>query len=225
MIPKIIVQTSIKKPTCRDLSLSISPFSDWKYFHFDDKEALKYIVQNPIKHFPNAHKSYLKYKNGAHRADFFRYWFLYINGGFFIDSDLSVHNNLENFVEEYSFISCEASAFDFLKQSIYQGFLLVDKNNKIIFECLKSMYLLEDIDLCNNGSIDGYLSIVKRMYCIIENNRSIKLKLLSEEAFSYISPIDNKQYIAFFIKNEKKVLGVHWQQEKIIHNLNEVIIL
>ena len=41
---------------------------------------------------------------GAHKADLFRYYYLYINGGVYIDSDLMITTNIENIILNYDLV-------------------------------------------------------------------------------------------------------------------------
>jgi len=85
MIPNSIVQTSVYKP-----------YTDYTnhmqdkckiYRHFVDDEILEFMQQNPIDECPNAIQTFNGLQYPQHKADYFRYYFLYIYGGFFIDSD------------------------------------------------------------------------------------------------------------------------------------------
>ena len=44
---------------------------------------------------------YNSIKLGTHRADLFRYYYLYINGGIFIDSDAMIETDIENIIKDY----------------------------------------------------------------------------------------------------------------------------
>jgi hypothetical protein len=226
-IPKILLQVSKEKPSKEEVEMVTKAFPGWEYMHFNDDECIEYIRNNPIKSVPKADRIFLAYKVGAHRADFFRYYFLYLNGGAFLDSDLIIYENIQNIIDDSSFISCEATAFDFLKNTIFQGFMVCDKNNPIVYAALTSMYNMVDpkLSLCNSKTLQGYLSITEKLYRIVyEDFPGIKVKMLRDKCFKYLSEADNQEYIAFEIYDGDKVVGVHWQQEdSILNNYNSVV--
>ena len=104
MIPKIFFQTS-KRPPTKFLIYSIKKRlgPDWKYIHFDDIQMIEFIVKNPIEGLENVLLK-LNKMSGAHKADIFRYYFLYLNGGFFMDSDAMIYENIEKYKKIYKHI-------------------------------------------------------------------------------------------------------------------------
>lgn len=220
IIPKNVLQVSKERIPQKDVDAIMMAFPGWKYYHFiNEKECLEYIRNNPVPGLPKADRVFLSYMNGAHKADFFRYYFLYLNGGAYIDSDLIIYENIENILDGSSFVTCEATSFDFLKNSIFQGFIVCTKKNPITYAALMSMYNMVDpkITFCNSGTLEGYLALTKKLYRIIHDDfKHVSVKLLSDKCFRYTSPIDQKEYIGFYVNDGSKVVGVHWQQEKVV---------
>ena len=48
-------------------------------------------------------------ERGAHRADLFRYYYLYMEGGVFIDSDAMLMKDLNEIVADYEFFTVDSS--------------------------------------------------------------------------------------------------------------------
>ena len=101
-IPKIIFQTNKSHYFENNLAYnSIQSFiefnPDYSYKFFDDIESREFIKE----HFS---EKYLKYYDilypGAFKADFFRYCYLYINGGFYFDNKSILLVSLNNIIEE-----------------------------------------------------------------------------------------------------------------------------
>lgn len=220
-IPKILLQTSKQKPTVEEQRLITKHFPSWEYRHFDDREARQYIRGNKIDGLPNPKERYLLYRNGAHRADFFRYWFLYINGGCFLDSDAVVFTDFGDLLSEYDIVSCKSCLTLPIGNVIYQGLLLVKPRNETIFKALKSMYELEDLQECNSGSVEGFLSICRRFETLL--HLSSNVKLFEERPIEYTSPSDGQRYIGYkILESEDELVAIHYQQEKIIHDKDDL---
>ena len=72
---------------------------------------------------------------GAHKADLFRYYYLYIYGGVFIDSDLMITTNIVNIIKDYNLITVQGGG-----DGIFQGLLASTPKNKIMYDCLLDAY-------------------------------------------------------------------------------------
>lgn len=126
MIPKIIFQTWISKEQNDSIDVLrrtwIEKNSDFEYVYFDDDDILDFLAL----HFDErVNKCYNRIVNGSLKADFFRYCVLYINGGLYIDIDISCEKSLIEHLnfDEIHFVTatdhCKVQSSD----RIYQGFL------------------------------------------------------------------------------------------------------
>ena len=131
-IPKIIFQTS-KNALPQYVIDQINDLSpDWEYRHYTDKEIIQYFINNPVAEFPNIINKFFSFKIGAHKADLFRYYFLYVQGGVYLDSDAMIYTDLNEIAKEYEFFSVNS----YIKGTIFQGFLGALSHNKIIYEAM-----------------------------------------------------------------------------------------
>ena len=101
-IPKLIIQTW--KNEIVPFKWLKSPESikkhmpDWKYLLLTD-EMMDTFVK---KYFPDFHeKIYTKFPYHIQRCDSFRYMWLYINGGIYIDLDFELKDSLAKLLEKY----------------------------------------------------------------------------------------------------------------------------
>ena len=92
MIPKVILQTS-KHPYPEYVQDMWKERTDdsWTIEWFDDAMIHRFFKDNPLPEFPNISSVFDSFTDGGHKADLFRYYYLYLNGGFFIDSDMMTH--------------------------------------------------------------------------------------------------------------------------------------
>ena len=167
-IPNIILQTNHTKPDDYIVEKIISKCKNFIYVFFDDNDCIEYFKNNKLKEYPDIINKYNSIKLGAHRADLFRYYYLYINGGIFIDSDAMIETDIENIIKDYDFFSVE-SVF----AGIFQGFMGATKNNEIVLKALDDAYNI-NIDNLNAD----YLLICKNLNDIIYNytyNFNIKI--------------------------------------------------
>ena len=86
-IPKNIIQTySHKHKIPEKVFLNIAKFApDYKHLVFDDDDCIEFLRSNYSEHYVSIFNSYPR---GAHKSDFFRYSYLYLKGGFYLDTDI-----------------------------------------------------------------------------------------------------------------------------------------
>jgi len=77
-IPKIIMQTSVHKQPEYIINIIKNKCPGWDYVHFTDDEIIKYFQENPIDELPNIIDKFKSFSKGQHKADLFRYYFLYL---------------------------------------------------------------------------------------------------------------------------------------------------
>jgi len=147
MIPKVIFQTSKNKP--KDNQAVESKFlsvlnGGWQYLHFDDKEIIEFFQRHPLVDFPFIIEKFYSFSNGAHRADLFRYYYLYFYGGVFVDSDAMLYHDISSYCENYQFFSVESG---YIKNSLFQGFLGSVAGCPLIYDALKCAYHTNDLQL------------------------------------------------------------------------------
>ncbi len=142
----------------------------WKYEFYNDSDIVAFFITNPISDLPDIVQKYNMISKGAHKADLFRYYYLYINGGFFMDSDAMIYNNISSIVKDYDFISVDSSCHP---GSIFQGILGSAPRNDIIKKALYNAYNTDPVRL-----LTDYHYWCKDLYNIIKkdtNRYNIKL--------------------------------------------------
>ena len=219
-----IIQTSKNDPIRKDVDMLMKSFTGWDYKHFNDKQCLEYIKNNKILEFPNSEQVFMSLKTGAHRADFFRYFYLYINGGLFIDSDMMIYKNIDKYILETNkdFSSCISLI---IRGTIFQGFLFAKKENQIIYEALKKMYFTsaEQLEKMNSVERKHYYIPTNDLFKIIESKDEKDYQLFTEShIFNYTSPIDNKKYYGVKIGTGVKWFGIHFFTEKVCHDISDI---
>ena len=175
MIPKIILQTSVKKldSYIKDFFQHFAP--GYKYEHYTDNEILNYFNSNPIKEFPNVSKLFNSYVVGAHKSDLFRYYYLYLNGGVFVDSDAMLRVNIENIIKSYDAVFIESCLRN---NSFFNGFIAITKGNPIMYEALKTMY---NVSISRMNQKNNYFQNCKDLKRIVMNKKNPKIKVLNEK--------------------------------------------
>jgi hypothetical protein len=192
-IPRTIMQTNKKKPKkcIKDTITNRSP--DWNYIFYDDDDIYNYFKTNPIDEFPEMETRFKSMPTGAHKADLFRYYFLYVEGGVFFDSDAMLECDLSTVIPaDAEFISVNSSA---VPESIFQGFVGCTPKNKIMYECLKHAYTVNLMDVR-----EDYHLLCREMYRIIQKYPNEKVYLFEEE------PNNDERYRIYDKKGNKTVL-------------------
>ena len=118
-IPKCIIQTGYEKDnSILELSLIKEMNKDYRYEYYNDDDSILFLK----KYFDEkVLKAYHKLKPGAFKADLFRYCYLYIKGGIYIDLDLLPLVKLDDIIKN----SCDfISAYERRNiPGIYQAFI------------------------------------------------------------------------------------------------------
>ena len=172
-IPHILFQISISRPKDYVIDSSMRHIPGWKYIHFNDEEMLDYLNENPIDEFPDILNVFHSFDNGAHRADLFRYVYLFQNGGVYLDSDAVLECNIEGIIEGASFATIKGYHED--NPLAFNGFLVAEKESPIMLEALKRAYTISPQKL-----ISDYHAICKDLLNIVESDISSNVRLFNE---------------------------------------------
>jgi len=219
-ISKIIFQISIFKPPDYIIEILKSKCSNWVYHHFNDEEIISYLKENPILELPNAIDVFNSFDLAQNKSDFFKYYFLYLNGGVYINSDAMLEKEIETIVENYSFFTVNSIL---QPNTMFNGFIGCEKNNTIIYTALKNLYNLDKCVLKNDK-----FYICKDLYNIIDTyNRALDDILVNSK------DIINKKYVIFnekalqkdicqTINNKNELLLTHYHGKSIIPSNNKI---
>ena len=198
-IPKLIFQTSITKQPEYVINMIKNNAPNWEYQHFTDKEIVQYFINNPVEEFPFILNVFKRLNFGAHKADLFRYYFLYVQGGVFIDSDAMIQTNIENITKNYEFFSVKS----YIEGTVFQGFIGCTAKHPIIYEALKDVYSINIEEL-----IKQYHLLTANMYSIIKNGNYDCYKLYKE--------LENDGEKATTVNDENTTILIHYWKSKTI---------
>ena len=199
MIPKVFFQTD-KKPVedyVREMIMERIP--GWAYEFYSDDDVLRFFEENQHKDYPDIVSVYNSFSKGAHRADLFRYYYLYIKGGFFMDSDAMIYDNINSIVKDYDFVSVDSSSHP---GSIFQGIIGAAPGHPIVEAALKNAYVTRDSVLSHD-----YHYFCKQLYGIILKLMVPNIHLYDERRIDF-----NGDYIV----DGNRVIFVHfWRTMRI----------
>jgi hypothetical protein len=201
MIPKILLQTSrdtIPPKYVRN-KLAAMTGDDWKYIHFTNAKMREYL-NNAQEEFPLIIDLFDKLV-GPHKSDLFRYYFLYKNGGVYIDTDAMLYKNINYLVENYDFFAVEVNG---VGNQCFNGFIGSIPNSEII---KKATYLAYNTSV--DQLSDCYHLNCKNLSSIIKDSNSSNIKLLIEKDFTY-------SQASTFDEDLCNPILIHYHKDKII---------
>jgi len=166
MIPKVFLQTAIQPLPQYVLKINQQYLEDWEYKYFSDNDILHFFHTNKLDEYPDIVAKFHSLK-GPHKADLFRYYYLYIHGGFFMDSDAILCKNINEIVKG-DFVSVNSSV---IPNSIFQGILGCTPKHEII------KLVLDDAYNTPLFKLNDYHYFCKRLFTIIQ---SFDVTLFSE---------------------------------------------
>jgi len=207
MISKILMQKTCNKQESYVIELIKNNLpKGWVYINYCNGEEEKYFKDHPLEEFPNIFNQWNKMPTQAHKADLFRYYFLYINGGVFLDGDAMLYDNIENIIQNSSFMS----VISIMPNSLFNGVIGVSPKNPIMYNSLKYAYEINDMCVFNNN----YHLLCENIYSIVmKNNYDFEIKLYKE--------ISCNGY-AKTLNDDNKIIFIHYYKNKIIpENINE----
>lgn len=199
-IPQVIMQTSLNKPETYIVDIIYDLCPNWKYVHFIDREIIDYFKQNPISGFPNIIEKFNSFSTGQHKADLFRYYYLYLNGGIFLDSDAIFEVNIHDIIKSYNSVFVKS----FMSNThLFNGFIATYPKNPIIYDALKHAYETEDTILQNN-----YHYICEELWKIYHKHNFSNMKIYQEHK-------RNDGTSVILDDKDNKILTHYWQYKKI----------
>lgn len=198
MIPKILFQTSyepIESYVTEKLKKYIS--DEWTYLYFNDDGIKEFFRKNPLDEFPKIEKVFDSFL-GSHKADLFRYYFLYINGGVFIDSDAMLRSSLDEVIAD-----CDLFYVINDNSMVFNGFIGTTPKHQIIYDALVDVYNTDPEVLKTN-----YHLFCKNLATIVMNHPFSNTKKLYEgligtSAYTITSDSTNKPVLFHFHRHPK----------------------
>ena len=137
-ITKVLFQTNKIRPSQSIIDMILKQLPPgWKYEFYTDQDVIEFLMKHPLDEFPDIIQKWFSFKRGAHRADLFRYYYLYVKGGMFLDSDAMIYSPLEPVIDGCDLMSVTSCT---IRNSIFQGILAVTPKNKIIYNALLQAY-------------------------------------------------------------------------------------
>jgi mannosyltransferase OCH1-like enzyme len=202
-IPKVIVQTSRQPPFPYVVNIICNKSPGWDYKHFTDADVIHFFTDNPLPEFPDVINKFYSFSYGEHRADLFRYYYLYVKGGVYIDTDAMITTNIDEIIPDVDFFTVNSNYFP---GTFFQGFIGCVPGNIIIYEALKDLYNID-----NQKLIQHFHQLCQNMYNMVNNNHyNCKIKLFEE---IYGNATDAH---IIDVEQDNKLVLIHYHIKKII---------
>lgn len=195
-IPKVIIQTYHKKIPKKVYDQFKKYAKDYKHIIYKDKQCINFIKNNYPK---SVIKYYFSLKNGAHRADLFRYCYLYINGGIYMDIKTELTTDISNLFNDNYLTTC------LTEKRIFNGIIATRKKNPILLDLIH--------ELINTPKIIGYHDIIWQFSDILKKYTKEDLKYglnnnniyLFKEEVSDTCSIKDRYNLCSVIKDNDKI--------------------
>lgn len=214
MIPKILIQCTrnhIPDYVQAMIKEKLSP--EWKYEIFNNERITQFFKDNPLEEFPDIINVFESIEIGAHKADLFRYYYMYINGGVFLDDDAMVYDiTFDEIIEDYDMFLPIHNIHN-IGNVVFNGFFGTSAKNKIIYETLKYTYYTAKRKINYDGSLKSYLVFLiymYRSYLRFKNMYNIKLYTMHDIEYQ-----NNENWQSIKIKNDK-IIARHFCDTKIV---------
>ena len=159
-IPKKIFQTyKSTKNIPKIVFDNIKKYANsYEYNFYNDQDCEDFLEKYFI---PDVLKKFKIMKNGAHKADLFRYCVLYLYGGIYIDIKTELIKSIDEIFGKHNFYTVISKN----SRSIYQGILASYPFNDIFKRSINFI-----LDSENSKINDNYALFVDFLYSDLENN-------------------------------------------------------
>jgi mannosyltransferase OCH1-like enzyme len=172
VIPRIVIQTSKDPIPPKVVDQLKKQLGEWEYLYFSDDDIMTFFTENADDAFPDIIGKFQSFATGPHKADLFRYYYIYKHGGLFIDSDLMAYDPLEDIVGKNSFVSVWAIK---PPDSVFNGFLGATAGHPIVKSALEDLYAMTNEQLQAD-----YTIVCKNLGGFIKSFSGGNLKMLKE---------------------------------------------
>lgn len=170
VIPKIIIQTSKYLPNRYRVEKLKEYSLGYSYEHYTDEEIITFFRNNPDIEFREIENKFYNFKLGQHKADLFRYYYLYKKGGVYIDIDCILYDDIDSIIKNYKFVGVDSG-----DDKAFNGFICCEPNNLIMYHALKHIYFI-DVDNLEND----YHIFCRELSKIISIYKDSSVDLLQE---------------------------------------------
>jgi len=227
-IPKKIIQTWENKNFEPEFQKIVDSWKDnnpeYDYILFDNHECYTFIKDNFDKNVLNTYESIIP---GAFKADLFRYCYLYINGGVYVDIDTLCIGKLDNFLlANIEFVvpidlnvylaEGQHNLFNTFIASIPKHPALLECINKIIYNVKHNIVYPSKLDFTGPGllgrCVNKYIGNNETESFVDKQGISNNIHFLNfEEGIEYVKDLNGN--ILFQNKNGNKQIIQLYNQE------------
>lgn len=151
MIPHQIIQTSpnsLPDAIVRRTIQTAGPRFDYR--HFDDAKILRFFEDHPITEVDAVARRFLSLRSGEHKADLFRYYYLYVCGGIYFDTDVLIVTDLSSYISNNNFVSVNAGN---VQSALFQGFLAASPGHPVLLRAVLDVCKISDQSLASDHHI------------------------------------------------------------------------
>jgi len=203
MIPKIILQTSILKQPNYVVEEIKSKSNGWIYTNIKNKEFILFLKEFPIEEFSNSIEIFNSLENEYLKTEFFKFYFLYLKGGVYIDCNCMIEENIDLIIKNYSFCVFESYLNN---NTISNNFMAFEPQHIIMQQMLSDMHNI-DKDIFKKDP----LFISKNLYKLVNNYKKTIHCLINDESKLFKLNIQFKIYKEQ--ENEGKILHKNEKDE------------
>ena len=196
-IPPIVFQTSKHPLPASTVQQLRRQCPGWEYRYFSDADIVAFFRDHPLAEFPDVTARFLAIRGGAHRADLFRYYFLYVYGGVFVDSDAMVYVPMNDVVRDYDFVTVRSIN----PGTLFKGLIGAVPRHPVVHAALRDVYAMDPAVLQAN-----YFILTEHLYQFYQRYATPRDHLYQE----YL----DKGPVARTVDENGRVLLIHYFRDK-----------
>jgi len=197
-IPKVIIQTYDEAIYKNDVHynnvislIELNP--EYEYKFFDNNDCLNFISKNYDKEIFHLYNSIKTYKK---KSELFRYCYLYLNGGCYINSNINIIQPIHKIINNNDSFA--------ISDENNNRIIMITPNNKLLYELINNFNIeennIEENNIEENNIKKKRFALKTSQYKIINTNLFIKNNLivnhiLIDESLTFKKSIKINNYI------------------------------
>ena len=204
VIPNNIIQFHDIKAEPKYIDKILHHCPGWNYTRLDEQGVIQFFKDNYIEEFSDIINKFYQISSWPHRSDLFRYYYLYINGGVWIDTDAMIETNINNVIRGNDFFTVYGA---FFSNAIFNGFIGCVPKHDLIYRALKNAYHIDVKKLQKD-----YQLLCKKLFNIVITDRLLNK---NTHARIYNEVVNNNISCKVVNKNNDTLLIHYWKHKKI----------
>jgi hypothetical protein len=189
---------------------------DFTYSYYTDDDIINFFKNNYNEEFKNITEKYISLIDDNDKNDLFKYYYLYLKGGIYIDYFSIINKNISSIIQNYSFVAVKS----YKNLQMSPTIIGCELNNPIIYLSLKHLY---SCDINNINSTCAHMFLYNNIENIEIDNKKIYIEKKNEGTYdNSIESVILHEFDENLISFGEELMLTKYYKYSIIKSSNEL---